>query len=77
MPRTNIADRAGETATLPDLITATTNLQRDRLDKQMTKFRQANLEFYAGYQNARVAVDRGGSAPAKPPVPAVPPAPVK
>ena len=69
-PRTAIAGRAGETATLPDLITAATNLLRDRLDKQMTKFRQTNPEFYAGYQSARVVVNRGGSAPAKPPVPA-------
>ena len=74
-PRTTIAGRAGETATLPDLITAATNLLRDRLDKQMTRFRQSNPEFYAGYQSARVVVDRGGSAPAKPVVP--PPAPVK
>jgi hypothetical protein len=76
-PRTAIAGRAGETATLPDLITAATNLLRDRLDKQMTKFRQSNPEFYAGYQSARVVVDRGGSAsaPAKPPTPT--PAPTK
>lgn len=74
-PRTAIAGRAGETATLPDLITAATNLLRDRLDKQMTRFRQSNPEFYAGYQSARVVVDRGGSAPAKPVVP--PPAPGK
>ena len=74
-PRTAIAGRAGETATLPDQIAAATNLLRDRLDKQMTKFRQTNPEFYAGYQSVRVVVDRGGSAPAKPPVP--PPAPAK
>ena len=71
-PRTAIAGRAGETATLPDLVTAATGLLRDRLDKQMTKFRQTNPEFYAGYQSARVVVDRGGSAPAKPPVPPAP-----
>ena len=69
-PRTAIAGRAGETATLPDQIAAATNLLRDRLDKQMTKFRQTNPEFYAGYQSARVVVNRGGSAPAKPPAPA-------
>ena len=74
-PRTTIAGRAGETATLPDLITAETNLLRDRLDKQMTKFRLSHPEFYAGYLSARVIVDRGGSAPPKPPTP--PPAPAK
>ncbi len=67
-PRTAIAGRAGETATLPDLITTVTDLLRDRLDKQMTKFRLSNPEFYAGYLSARVVVDRGGSAPAKPAV---------
>ncbi len=72
-PRTTIAGRAGETATLPDLITAVTDLLRDRLDKQMTKFRLSNPEFYAGYLSARVVVDRGGSAPAKPPTPPTPP----
>ena len=74
-PRTAIAGRAAETATLPDLITAQTNLLRDRLDKQMTKFRLSRPEFYAGYLSARVVVDRGGSAPAKRPTPT--PAPVK
>lgn len=66
-PRTTIAGRAGETATLPDLLTAGTDLLRDRLDKQMTKFRLTNPEFYAGYQSARVVVDRGGSGPPTPP----------
>jgi len=65
-PRTVIAGRAGETATLPDLLTAVTDLLRDRLDKQMTKFRLSHPEFYAGYLSARVVVDRGGSAAAKP-----------
>ncbi len=74
-PRTTIAGRAGETATLPDLITAATDLLRDQLDKQMTRFRQSNPEFYASYQSARVVVDRGGSAPAKAAAPA--PAPGK
>jgi len=77
-PRTTIAGRAGETATLPDLITAETNLLRDRLDKQMTKFRLSHPEFYAGYLSARVVVDRGGSAPAKPTTPEeTTPAPAK
>ena len=77
-PRTVIAGRAGETATLPDLITAVTDLLRDRLDKQMTKFRLSHPEFYAGYLSARVVVDRGCSAPAKPPTPeATTPPPAK
>ncbi len=75
-PRTAIAGRAGETATLPDLITETTNLLRDQLDKQMTKFRKPEPEFYAGYQTARVVVNRGGSGGANTPAtpPTAPPA---
>ena len=43
---------------------------RNRLDKQMTKFRKTNPEFYAGYRSARVIVDRGGSGGAVQPSPA-------
>ena len=64
--------RASETNTLPDWISATTSLLRNRLDKQMTKFKKSNPVFYAAYQSARVIVDRGGAqhpapAPAKSP----------
>jgi hypothetical protein len=76
-PRATIAGRAGHTATLPDLITNATGILRDRLDKQMTKFRKSNPEFYAGYQSARVIVDRGGGGGAPQPPPSPPPAPQK
>ena len=42
----------------------------------ITKFRETQPEFYAGYQSARVIVDRGGSGgtpPAPPPHPPVVP----
>jgi hypothetical protein len=74
-PRAAIAGRAGETATLPDLLTSTTAILRDRLDKLMTKFRTANAEFVAGYQSARVIVDRGGAQRPNQPSPTPPPAP--
>jgi hypothetical protein len=74
-PRTAIAGRAGETATLPELISNTTSILRNRLDKQMTKFKKSNPEFYAGYQSARVIVARGGSAGPDQPPPTPPPAP--
>ena len=74
-PRVAIAGRAGETATLPERINATSGILRDRLDKLMTKFRQTRPEFVAGYQSARVIVDRGGSGSAPPPPPNPPPAP--
>jgi hypothetical protein len=72
-PRTAIADRAGETNTLPDEISDTTSLLRNRLDKQMTKFRKSRPEFYAGYHSARVIVDRGGSSGSDQPPPTPPP----
>jgi hypothetical protein len=46
---------------VPDEINDLTSVLRNRLDKQMTKFRKTNPEFYAGYRSARVIVDRGGS----------------
>lgn len=73
-PRTAIAGRAGETGTLPDELGALTSLLRNRLDKQMTKFKKSQPEFYAGYRSVRVIVDRGGSGGPAPPAPA-PPAP--
>lgn len=72
-PRNAIVERAAETATLPDAISGTTDILRDRLDKLMTKFRKPNPEFYAGYQSARVVVNRGGNA-GTPPTPPVTPA---
>lgn len=77
-PRAAIANRKGETDTLPALLSAQTSLLRNRLDKLMTRFKKAQPEFFAGYRAARVIVDRGGGhpppqPPATPP-PATPPA---
>lgn len=60
-PRTAIAGRAGETGTLPEVLRRQMSLLRNRLDKQMRKFKKGSPEFYAGYRSARVIVDRGGS----------------
>ena len=72
-PRTAIAGRAGETTTLPVLISNQTSPLRNRLDKQMTKFKKSHPEFYAGYRSARVIVDRGGSGGPDKPAPTPPP----
>jgi hypothetical protein len=74
-PRTAVADRASQTATLPDKIAGVTSILRNRLDKLMTKFKKSNPEFYAGYLSARVIVDRGGSGSSTPTPPPVPPKP--
>jgi len=57
-PRTGIAKRAGQTATLPQAIDDNQSLIRRQLDKQMTKFKKTNPDFYAGYQAARLIVSR-------------------
>ena len=72
-PRTAIAGCAGETNTLPDEISDLTSVLRNQLDKQMTKFRKTNPEFYAGYRSARVIVDRSGNGGVVQPSPAPPP----
>lgn len=73
MPRSAMTTRAAETATLPELLTATTSLLRNRLDKQMRKFKKGNPVFYQAYLSARVIVDRGAPpAPAKNPAPPSP-----
>ncbi|MDQ6631606.1 MAG: hypothetical protein M3Y82_07590, partial [Verrucomicrobiota bacterium] len=74
-PRAAIAGRAGETATLPQMITDNTSLLRNRLDKQMTKYKKSQPELYAGYRSARVIVDRGGGQKAATPTPPAPATP--
>ena len=75
-PRAAIVKRAGVTATLPQLVAANRSLLRNRIDKMMTKFRTSEPTFYAGYQAARVIIDRGqGGQPPAPPTPPTPPTP--
>jgi hypothetical protein len=47
-----------------------TALLRRRLDRQMTVFKAAHPDLYAGYLAARVIVDRGNPAKKKTPAPA-------
>ena len=65
--------RAGETDTLPVEIGNTTSLLRNRLDKQMTRYKKTQPESYAGDRSARVIVDRGGSGGGAPTPPTPPP----
>jgi hypothetical protein len=76
-PRLAIAGRKGQTETQPVLVSKGTSLLRNRLDKQMTKFKKSNPEFYAAYPSARVIVDRGGSGGSTPTPPTPPTAPAK
>ena len=73
-PREAVVDRKKQTDTLPDLIGNVRSLLRNRLDKQMTQFKRKSAEFYAGYLDARVIVDRGSGGGKKPAPPTPPPA---
>ena len=68
------SNRAAQTKTLPQAIKDNQTLLRKQLDKQMTKFKTTNPEFYAGYQAARTIVNRRshhtGTSPAPAPTPA-------
>ncbi len=57
-PRLAIATRAGQTTTLPEALNATSRLLKKRLDRLMSRFRRTQPEFFAGYEKARVVVDR-------------------
>jgi hypothetical protein len=59
-PRSKISENAGYTATLPQMIRDVKSILRTRLDKLMTRFRLSNPMFFAGYQSARVIIDRRG-----------------
>ena len=71
-PRTAIAKRSGQTKTLPQAISDNTSLLRTQRDKQMTKFKRTNPEFFAGYHAARVIIHRRSHHAAKQPVPPAP-----
>jgi len=65
-PRTAVVERAAATSALPDRVAKASRILRGRIDKLVTKFRQTNPDFVAGYRVARVIVDRGGRASATP-----------
>jgi hypothetical protein len=69
-PRTAIAKRSSQTKTLPQAISDNTSLLRNQLDKQITKFKKTNPEFYAGYHAARVVVNRRSHHASPQPAPA-------
>ena len=68
--QTAAATRSGQTKTLPQAIKDNQSLLRLQLDKQMTKFKKTNPEFYAGYHAARVTINRRSHHTGKQPTPA-------
>jgi hypothetical protein len=71
-PRVKINEKAGETRTLPQMITEAKSLLRLQLDKLMASFRLSKPQFYAGYLSARVIIDRHGPGNNQPPEPPQP-----
>jgi len=78
-PRQSIVGRSVETAALPERVSAMKKFLRDRLDRQVRRFRRTPPEFFAAYRSARVVlgpIGRGsdeasdaGGAPATPAAP--------
>jgi hypothetical protein len=64
------AKRSAQTKTIPQAIRDNQSLLRKQLDKQMTKFKTTNPEFYAGYQAARAIVNRRSHHASPAPAPA-------
>ena len=60
-PRTAVAERSGQTASIPGLVRQGQTLLRAQLDRIMVRYRLTNPSFYAAYLTARVVVDRHGA----------------
>ena len=65
-PREAVVDRKKETDIIPGMVSKLRSTLRRQLDRQMTRFKRSNPEFYAGYLAARVIVDKGGGGGKKP-----------
>ncbi|MBS0660782.1 MAG: hypothetical protein JSR82_21395 [Verrucomicrobia bacterium] len=59
-PRQAIVGRAAQTAALPERVSAMKEFLRERLDRQMRRFRRSQPEFYAEYRGARVVLGENG-----------------
>lgn len=60
-PRTATANRSAQTQSLPNLIRETSSLLRNQIDRMVSLLRRANPDFVAGYESARVIVDRAAT----------------
>lgn len=64
-PRTATAARAALTESLPRLVREATDVLRNKVDPMVNLFSRSNPDFVAGYENARVIVDRAATHKAK------------
>jgi hypothetical protein len=56
--RDAVSKKSGQTRTIPQAIAGNQSLLKKQMDKQMTKFKNSNPDFYAGYLTARGIVGR-------------------
>ena len=64
-PRTAMANKTVHTGSLASLLSDTSGLLRNEMDRMVNLFRRTNPEFVAGYRAARVIVDRRASRKTK------------
>jgi len=57
-PRTAIAERSVQTESLPRRVRTVNGILRNKIDRMVSLFKRTNPDFVAGYQRARVIVDR-------------------
>jgi len=68
-PRTAITVRKGSTEAIATLVSETSGILNDRMDKLMPQFKAANPDFYQEYFDARIVVDLGGNEEEEAPPP--------
>jgi hypothetical protein len=64
-PRTATAQRVALTESLPKLVNEATDILKNRIDRLVSLFSRTNPDFVAGYESARVIVDRAATHKAK------------
>jgi hypothetical protein len=60
-PRTATVERAALTQSLPNLVREANEILRSKIDRMVSLFSRTNPDFVAGYENARVIVDRAAT----------------
>jgi hypothetical protein len=60
-PRTATANRSVQTQSLPHLIRDASSILRNQIDRMASLLRRQNPDFVAGYQSARLIVDRAAT----------------
>jgi hypothetical protein len=65
-PRTATAERTALTKSLPKLVRELLDILRKKVDRMVSLFRRTDPDFVAGYEAARVIIDRAATHKTKP-----------